>query len=307
MKVRYTFPAKGVLAISGKGVIEFPELIFKFIPDEQTGFVAAVEIEIQSVPQDRWPSLSWVEPDPQAEVKKFPFRMNPNVLTLKEYMPNILNLEGMLGLVGLDGIDFSLVHEEWLPEQDDEIDALQSSFRFQPSERKAVVEPLSDLDLAKFVVASKTDDPNIAALSFYRVASQFYDQKRYIDAIRYSYLAIEYLYADGQFKKKQTIDAFSNSQELKAGILRALNNNGVRASLKSIRQPYSLFPVLLSKNSVQKWMVDLRGTLQHATSKQPEKWHPSRQERYKNESTFILNVAYEVCWKIGDELLGADA
>ena len=296
-------PVSGMLRISETGIIDFPEMKIQFVPDLETGYVTSLILEISDVPKENWPTLEEVEQDPAVTRLQFPFRLNPNVLRFDRYVPEILNLESMLGLVGLESIDIAKTSEEWIIEPGDESVSMQSDLSSSRADHEPKHDPLTDKSLAYFVVAASGDEREIGGLALLRVASLFFRQERYIDAIRYAYLTIEYLYANGQQDRKGTVREFVKSQELSEALEVVMKTQQVRNAMSNIKKPHALLDTPLNPESIFRWIFSLRGSVQHAKQKGPNRWHPSRQVEYVNECIFLINVADEACWRIAQRRL----
>ncbi|WP_370173022.1 MULTISPECIES: hypothetical protein [Hyphomonas] len=303
MKVRYTLPVRGILRLSETGEIQYPDMTFRFKSDEPSGFVTALELEIINIPQENWPTLIPVEQDPEASIPRFPFDVNPKAVRFSQYLPHILNLESLLSLAGLESIDFAMVREEWIPEPDDEKIGIWAGIERKPSEREPDADPVSDLTLAKFIAASAGEETETGGLAHFRVAADFFYQERYIDSIRYSYLAVEYLFAGGKHKKTQTLKALNAASDLIDSIEKSFKHPQVQSAAKRLQEQYSALATSLEPPAVIEWAFDLRGSIQHGNPSSPKRWHPSRQERHQDEALLLLNIAHEACWIIAQRRL----
>lgn len=295
MKVSYTLPVNGMFRISETGFVKFPGVTFGFIEDEKTGYVNSFVMTILDVPKENWPTLIPVEQDPEATIKRFPFDVNPKALSFTDYAPMILNLESLLSLIGLEKIEIEMVRVEWIPDVDDEPVGIFSGYEKQKSEREPDCEPVSDITLAKIVVASNGEETETGGLAHFRVASNFFYQERYIDAIRYSYLAIEYLYANGHHKKQQTLKELNASSDLVFAINLTLKQSNALSVLNRLQTKYPTLKTPVAPSSLLEWAYNLRGNIQHGNPRSPRRWHPSRQEDFKDECLLLLNLALEAC------------
>lgn len=293
MKVCFTMPVNGMLRISETGLINFPSISFRFIENEETGYVKSIEMTVFDVPKENWPTLTAVEQDPDATIPRFPFDVNPETLKFTDYTPQILNLESLLSLVGLESIEIQMVRVEWVPDADDEQVGIFSGYEMQKSKREPDSDPISDLTLAKIVAASSGEETETGGLAHFRVAINFFYQERYIDAIRYSYLAIEYLYANGHHKKRQTLNELNASPDLNFAINSALKQASTKSVIKQLQRKYLTLKEPITPSLLLEWAYSLRGNIQHGNPHSPRRWHPSRQEDFKDESVLLLNLAHE--------------
>lgn len=299
MKVKFTMPIRGTLQLQHAGEIVFPDMVFRFVADSATGFVDRLELEVLNVPQDKWPTLIKVEQDPKAKVPRFPFNVNPNAIQLTTYVPQIINLESILSVFGLEEIDIASTKHEWITEPSDEqVGILQG---MAPGERKPepFAEPLSDETLARAVVASNGLESETGGLAHFRAGLALFHATRYIDAVRYFYLCIEYLYAQGHHNKKQTLLALNSASQLVASIDHTLSSvTPAKAALQRLSKKYPQLAGSVTAEVFIDWMFHLRGNIQHGNPKSPTTWHPSRQRDFEQEAVLLLNIAYDVCWEI---------
>jgi hypothetical protein len=87
---------------------------------------------------------------------------------------------------------------------------------------------------------------------------------------------------------------FRKSADLIAAIA-GLFYQGKHGAFERIRGKYAALKKSTSALNFLEFLVDLRGELQHANLHTSKKWHPSRQEEFKDEAVCILNVADRIC------------
>jgi hypothetical protein len=297
MKVRYELPLKGALCITNTSPIEFEDWRFEFQTDEQTSFANRLIIEIPDVPPENWPTLSPAKHDPDALLPRFPFDVNPKAHRFSHIEPFVINLEGILSLHGLEAIVFEEVGERWIPESESEKVSMLSGYSKSPPQVRAVSEPLNAKQLACCIVAAGCPESETVALALFRVAQTHMQSRQFIDAIRYSYLCIEHLFAKGMHKRRQTIEQFSKSEEL-VSTIKALFLDVPHESFQKIKPKYKELKCAKDPSDFLEFMFGLRGFVQHASRHRTGRWHPSRQYALQHEAVCLFNVAEVICDRI---------
>jgi hypothetical protein len=168
MKVRFTMPVRGTLQIENTGEITSSNMVFRFSANQQTGFVDQLEVEMLDVLKENWPTLTRVEQDPNGTFPRFPFDTNPNAIQLNKFVPQIINLESLLSVFGLEEIDIALAKHEWISEPNDEETGILASMKLSKSEPEPVADPLSNETLARAIQASAGLETETAGLAHFR-------------------------------------------------------------------------------------------------------------------------------------------
>ena len=299
MKVRYTFPVRGRLRKSGTGEIELSEWLFRFEGDAGTEDVKRLIVEISDIPKENWPTITTVEQNPNADIPTFPFAVNENAHGFQEIEPHLVNLESYLSIFGLEEIVFSELSVKWIPGDCDEIAGLQSGYSQLPGTPDDPADPLSDEELARCIVTANSGTNKTSGLAHFRVAQNNFYQRRYIETVRHAYLCLEQLFANGKHQKNAAIKEFLKSEEL---------TSVIKTMCFDDTAPDKHFGLLLEKHQklsdatnvvdVLEFLFHLRGELQHAKSGTRANWHPSRQQEFKAEACFLINLAADICFQI---------
>ncbi|MCA1807210.1 MAG: hypothetical protein LC687_05090 [Actinobacteria bacterium] len=294
MKVRFTMPVRGMLRIAEAAPVQLYDWAFEFIHSSESGYVEKLVIEIRQIPKENWPTITTIEPDPTATIPVFPLLPNPKKVHFGEIEAQILNLESYLSAFGLTELVIGEVAEEWFLELGDEQISMQSGYSMTKGTPPPPTEPLTEQEVLRCIVASNKANHTTAALAHFRMGQAEFFAGRYIEAIRHLYFAVEYLFAKGNSKKKQTSQAFSDSTELTKVVAEVLlESNDPHFAALCLK-----YPKLLAKTSASffDFLVDLRGSLQHANPHTATKFHPSLQGKYEHEAICLMNVAMAVCF-----------
>jgi hypothetical protein len=132
-------------------------------------------------------------------------------------------------------------------------------------------------------------------LAYFRVAQINFLSRLYIDAIKYSYLCLEELFANGKFKKHQTVIEFCKSSELEAAVQDLFFKNPT-PEITLLRVRYPKLGINAQIKDVYDFIVDLRGRLQHANQHPAMRWHPSMQRNFETEAICLFSLVDQICY-----------
>jgi len=293
MKVRYTLPARGALRVSGPQPIALHDWHFSFQVNEDTQFVDEISVEIHNVPKENWPTLQPVEQDPDAKIPRFPFDVNADALKFNDIHDKIVALESMLSVFGLWAIDYSTMEEEWISEEGDEKVGIFSGWKMEP-QGDLSNHPVSNGVLARCIVAAGDNSSEYVSVAHFRLGREHFENRRYLEAIRHLFFFLEYEYGEGQYSKKGLIKRFGTSDELLQAIADEINSESNVAFVK-IGDKIKWNDSKSSEEVVLEYIVELRGQVQHANGHTYKKWHPSRDEEYKFDAVFLMNLVGRIC------------
>jgi hypothetical protein len=290
MKCRYTFPLRGRLIRFPVGGFNFNVggKTYEFKETNTSQFV--LSITLPDFPDTSLPSIA-----KNTERKsKATISMSPDPFW-DDLLSDIRTIEGALCLWGIDEIDADECKIEWLPETETEKKRIQLfSFSIKRDDSPPENLPYSPFDMFVRTVLALSDlRESETPLNFYRRGRQDVYEERYIEAIYDLYFMIEFMFADGKFKKKEVIQKFLNSNELletiekvqKAADPQIASNS---ASLNEFNEKYQS----KSQKEIIEHLVSLRGYLHHYNGKRKDIWHPSRQRDYNVDAITILNICH---------------
>lgn len=120
-------------------------------------------------------------------------------------------------------------------------------------------------------------------------------EERYIEAIYDLYFMIEYLFAEGKFKKNDVIDRFLSSAELIAAIEAAKRSADPKIVVNtSLMSEFTKNYQTASTRGVIEHFVALRGFLHHYNVKRRDIWHPSEQRQFKVDALTLLQICHRL-------------
>ncbi|MEF2146383.1 MAG: hypothetical protein V3573_13135 [Desulfovibrionaceae bacterium] len=294
MKVCYTLPARGVLRISDAQPIVLYDWNFFFQINEHTQFVDRIIVEIQNVPEENWPTLHTVEQDPNAIIPRFPFAVNEDALKYIDIHDKIVALESILSVFGLWAIDYSKMEEEWIPQEGDNKTSIMGGWKLRPRDNWDNTEPVNNGILARCIIAAGAKPRDYVSAAHYRLGREHFENCRYIETVRHLFFFLEYEYGEGQFSTKGLVYRFSNSTELKQVLTEEINQES-NVALRRICSKLRATGSEINETDLIKYIVDLRGSIQHANKHTHKKWHPSRDEEFEYDAVFLMNVVGTIC------------
>lgn len=309
MKVRYTLPVHGVLRKATNDPLSLQQHTFRFEVIEGTDILKSLVVEISNIPKMNWPTLTKVEQDPAALIPRFPFERNKDAICFSETEPWLRNLESYLALFGLEGIDFDRLQEEWITEPSDDVVSMEQSFALDWKRPEGQFEPISNATLAHCIVASRAPEHETLFLAYFRLAQTHWFNRLYIEVIRYSYLCIESLFAEGKFKSTDVRKKLLESPEL----MTIVSDHFYKAKHGPFERIRGNYPSLRAADpsGFVKFVIQIAGQLRHANKHPNLMWHPSQQHKFENEAACIFNVAEQICFarvirKLNSVMRGGD-
>lgn len=298
MRCRYTFAAVSDVALPTsvcfkRGVTEFT------LKSEKNRFTALV-IEQAAV---KMTHLGQIKPAPPGGIGHVTIPSDPLLPFLQM---EIRAVRGALALWGVSEIDIDYPQVQWLPESEEEKQALAiSSFRHSntpPGQRPPRKMPIDQL-VRPFLVWQDFLPVEIP-LEYYRRGAEDLAHARYIEAIYDFYFVIEFLFADGKFTKHAVREAMLASPEAKRVIAEAQ-----RASAADIRDhPADLarYNSRYRNRTVEEVidsLTDLRGLLHHQSQTRKQNWHPAMPDEFKVDAYFLCAAAHSAVLNLSTSLL----
>jgi hypothetical protein len=298
MKVRYTLPVRGLLRVYDHEPLRLYEWLFDFIANEETGYIDSLAIEISNIPRDRWPTFSDVKQDLAKKIPEFPLELNKNAFSFREIEPNIINLESYLSVFGLESIELVNIKEEWICESEDEENScMWKIFSISREKPKIRNDPLTQEQLARCIVASSCSENDTAVLAHFRVGKVHFLSGRFIESIRHFYMSLEYKFAHGKFRKNAVLDEFSQSDELNRVVSKVFFEE-FNESFEILKHKWSILKNAKHSKDFLRFLVELRGDIQHTSQYSLKKWHPSREHEFEHEAICVINVVEEICFEM---------
>ena len=292
MKCRYTFPLKGRL-------IRFPIYGFTFCVEgrayefkETNTSQFELSVTVSDFPDTCLPSITKIN---DGKIKaSISVPTNP---FWDDLVSDIRTIEWALCIWGIDEIDTDECKTEWLPETDEEKQKLQlSSFSKKRDNSLPESLPYSPIDMfVRTILALPDLRESETPLNFYRRGKHDIYEERYIEAIYDLYFMLEFMFADGKFKKYDVIEKFLNSKELLESIEKVQQTTDPQiASNSALLNEFTQKYQSKSQKEIIEHIVQLRGDLHHYNAKKLNIWHPSKQRDFKVDALTILQICHEI-------------
>jgi len=121
-------------------------------------------------------------------------------------------------------------------------------------------------------------------------------QDRYIDSFRYSFLLLDALFGQGQFKKAGLTKAFKSDPELMAAITNAVTD--YREDKARAATPTGI--ILRDKPSAEiiaEHLIERRGHYFHSNLSKPHAWKPDKQDEARDLAWLCIGINHELAAK----------
>ncbi len=161
-----------------------------------------------------------------------------------------------------------------------------------------------DMMTRAFMAAENSDGPKFES-TFVKAARSALALQQYIDSFRYSFLLIESIYGNGQFKKPKLLSALNGNLEF-VGL--------VQEALADVMQPKqyknSDTTALLACNpksdAVIEHLIDKRGFYFHGNRKRTDAWKPDEQGQAESLALLTIGIAQQITQKAANPIFEPD-
>jgi hypothetical protein len=186
-------------------------------------------------------------------------------------------------------IDFDEWKIEWHAETPDEKKAI-TVHNFEQHAPRALVRGFDNFDIfAKAFLVVERGYGITDRMAFYLDARKFLDANRPIDAYNSFYLFFESNY-DVPFRTRDAVKKLASVQEFVDALLRV--SDEFRRDTRDSGVTFSALEAdRLDIAQLIKQIVELRGFLRHNSLSNPDRWEPSKQDKFGREARFIGLVA----------------
>jgi hypothetical protein len=252
---------------------------------EENGRAKAIQITFTGEPLTHAPRI---EEHAKGPVKATITGRDDRLMLVKRQVEDAVAFLECLYNVDLATEQIEAKYEGENPEEEDKIDV--KGMKVGVNERPL---PLTfDMLTRAFMAAETSDGPKFQATLVKAARTSLFSQL-YIDSFRYSFLLIEALYGEGQFKK--------------AGLKAALKANGsfvahVSEALRGVMPPKGNHSsdtlILLAGNpaaeAVIDHLVEKRGFYFHGNVKRKDAWRPEEQHHAEALALLALGIAQQI-------------
>lgn len=149
-----------------------------------------------------------------------------------------------------------------------------------------------DLMTRAFMASEEGTAPEIES-TLCKIARTAMLEKRYADSFRYSFLLIDFIFGDGQFKSQQLKEKLKQNS-----IFTDIVSKSIKNRMESMRDKSSdTFRLLSSSPSVAQvidHIVDKRGFYFHGSTKRKDSWMPHEQDTAETLCLLTLEIAQQI-------------
>lgn len=298
MRCRYIFAVVSDVALPTS--VCFKRGLTEFTLKSEKGRFAALVIEQPAV---KMTNLGQIKPAPPGGIGHVTIPSDPLLPFLQM---EIRAVRGSLALWGVSDIDIDYPEVQWLPESEEEKQALAiSSFRHSntpPGERNPRTMPIDQL--VRPFLAWQEFLPVEIPLEYYRRGAEDLANAHYIEAIYDFYFVIEFLFADGKFTKHAVREAILASAEAKRVIAEA--QEIMMADIRDNPADLARYNDRYRNRTVEEvidTLTDLRGLLHHQSQTRKQNWHPAMPDQFKVDAYFLCAAAHSAVLNLSTSLL----
>lgn len=301
MLCRYTFSLQSNVKLDHTLIFQIGDRQFELV--QVDGRLAAPAVQVSGLSARDAGSLD-IPDDPDA----IP-HLKVSAPALDEIKAQIHAFRGALSMWGVFAIDTEMPKSEFVPETDAERDQM-ALFGFEPGivpphEQEPKEGPL-DL-IIRTIVSSDRFVELAIPFEFYRRGRQDVLKRQYIEAFYDFFFCIEFLFADGKYKKKSMEQSFHESAELLHAIEEAARHfrrdRRVFTNLSESERQYFLRHYSQSEEEAASHAIDVRGFVHHQSGRRPENWDPSSQDTYRVDAYFLEWVCLFALQQFGTPIL----
>lgn len=301
MLCRYTFSLESNVKLDHTLIFQIGDRQFELVPED--GRLAALAVEISGLSTSDAGSVDI--PDSRNAIP----HIRVCAPALDEIKAQIHAFRGALAMWGVFAIDTELPKSKFVAETDAERDQM-ALFGFEPGfvpphEQEPKEGPL-DL-IIRTIVSSDRFIELAIPFEFYRRGRQDVLKRQYIEAFYDFFFCVEFLFADGKYKKKSMEQSFHESAELMQAIRDAVrhfrSDRRIFTNLSKSEHQYFSRHYSKSAEEAASHVIDVRGFLHHQSGRRPENWDPSSQVTYRVHAHFLEWVCLVALQQVGTPIL----
>lgn len=285
MRIRYIVPIANKRKVIIPDHWDFSVLGGVFHVIEENGFVAAVEIVYHNQSTDLSPTIEQLG---EGEIKCSITGRDDHLPFIRIILNDAMSFLQCYFGIGLSLDDVDVKYEGESPEEEDRIAV--KSMKVGKYEQPLFL--TFDM-LTRAVMASEKGAGPKFESALISAARDALSEQRFIDSFRYSFLLIEFIYGNGQFKGSGLKDALRSSPKLRSIIERILvEDEWVKDEI-----PSDTLTILSGSPSVDDLIshfVDKRGFYFHGNIKRKDTWKPEQQGEAKVLAFVAIDIVSSV-------------
>lgn len=165
--------------------------------------------------------------------------------------------------------------------------------------------PLSfDMLTRALMAAEKNDGPRFE-VAFVKSARKILKNQEFINSFRYSFLLIESLYGNGQFKTPSLQTALKSNQEFRTIVELAIKDM-ISAKKDRNSDTAKLFMTNPEADEVINHLVEKRGFYFHGNVKRKDAWKPDEQDAAESLALLAVDIITKITMKAAEPMFVAE-
>lgn len=163
-------------------------------------------------------------------------------------------------------------------------------------DRKEHVLPLPFDMLARAIMAAENQDGPKFEAALATAARNALSEQQYINSFRYSFLLIESLYGEGQFKSAGLKSVLKSNGEF-IGLMKAAVTSRIKPRLDHVSDTEDFLKARPDLDDVIDHLVEKRGFYFHGNIKRKDAWKPESQEAAQSLAFLAVSIVQQIIQK----------
>lgn len=295
MRIRYIVPFDRKIIIDDHW--EIPIQGGKCRVLEKDGFAVSLEIVFEKQPLEYAPHLQTLN---EGIVVANITARDPIVIRVLRQLEHAATFLECIHDIGLRTDEIEMAYEGETTEEE----ALIAIKGLSNSKHEHVL-PLSFDMLTRSIMAAETKDGPMFESTLAKDAREAYGKQEYINSFRYSFLLIESLYGEGQFRKSGLEAALKNNPEFYSFIEKTIAEDKPIFKDQS-SDTYNLLNSKPTANQLIDHLVEKRGFYFHGNLKRKNAWKHNDQSAAEPLAFICMAIALHISMKAADDIFQYD-
>ncbi|EMF4670353.1 hypothetical protein ACRU1U_12920 [Providencia stuartii] len=291
MRIRYTIPFKRKIIIDDHWEIPMQGGRLRII--EENDYATAIELTFEKQPLEYAPSFQKTNAD---ESMTKISNHDQRIMFVKRQLDDASAFLECFHDIELITEEIEAKYEGETPEEETQLSIKGLSMgRHDPA-----LTLNFDMLTRAVMAAEKYDGPKFE-VAFVKSARKMLKEQKFINSFRYSFLLIESLYGNGQFKTQSLQTALKSNNDFRAivelaikDVIPAKNDNNSDTAKLLMAKP--------EVDSIINHLVEKRGFYFHGNIKRRDAWNPNEQNVAESLALLAIGIATTITIKAADPL-----
>ena len=291
MRIRYIVPFDRKIIIDDHWEIPVQGGTCRVV--ERDGYAVSLELVFEKQPLEYAPHLETINDG--TAVAGITVR-DPRIMFVKHQLDHAATFLECIHDIGLKTDDIGSKYEGETPEEEAQI-AIKGS----ATGRHEHALPLSFDMLTRAIMAAETNDGPKFESTLAKDARKALGEQEFINSFRYSFLLIESLYGEGQFKKAGLQAALKGNAEFVAIVEEAIKDV-IPAKDDRDSETAKLLKAKPTADQVIDHLVEKRGFYFHGNIKRKDAWKPDEQGAAEALAFLSIGIVSQISMKAADPI-----